>query len=204
MRRRSFSAWRATFSMRTRFQSTYEVHTDRAPRWILVRRLCTGVRARATRSPARAGPPPLVCTVKSRREVSSTALSSAYLRNLTRYHPSRRPSRSRREIAAALRGDRDLLEELQLVEDLAGAEGDAGQRLVAHGDRQVRFLSQQQVEPAQQGAPARQHDALVHDVGGQLGGRPLQARADRVDDGHDRLPQRLADLLVGDHDRLGY
>src|SRR6266436_9356364 len=154
MRRRSFSACRARFSARTRFQSAYEFQTDRAPWWALVRRFCTGVRASATRSPARAGPPPLVCTVRSRRDVSSTAMSSAYLRNLTPYHPRRRSSCSRRETAAALRGDRDLLEELQLVENLAGAEGHAGQRLVGHGDRQVRFLSQEQVEPAQEGAPA--------------------------------------------------
>jgi hypothetical protein len=43
--------------------------------------------------------------------------------------------------------------------------------------------------PAQQRAAAGQHDALVHDVGGQLGRRGLQGHLDRLDD----LPARLGD-----------
>ena len=70
------------------------------------------------------------------------------------------------------------------------------------GDGQVRLLPQQMIETAQQRAAAGEHDALVDDVRRQLRRRPLQTRAHRFHDGHHRLAQRLADLLVGDHDGL--
>jgi hypothetical protein len=59
------------------------------------------------------------------------------------------------------------------------------------------------VEPAEQGAAAGEHDALVHDVGGQLGRGAVQGVLDGVDDLVDRLLDRLADLLGADGDRLG-
>src|SRR5207247_5404411 len=55
---------------------------------------------------------------------------------------------------------------------------------------------------AQQRASTRQHDALVDDVRGELGRGALEADAHRFDDLVDRLEQRVADLLVGDLDRL--
>src|SRR5207245_862019 len=64
--------------------------------------------------------------------------------------------------------DGHLLEQIELVEHLAGSERDAGERVLALGHRQVGFLAQQVVKAAQQRPAAGQHDALVHDVGGQL------------------------------------
>ena len=61
------------------------------------------------------------------------------------HHPCPRLLPRARPPGAALGGDRDFLEEIQLVENLAGAESDAGQRVVSHGDGQVRFLSKQEV-----------------------------------------------------------
>src|SRR6266850_638781 len=52
-------------------------------------------------------------------------------------------------------------------------------------------------------AAARDHDALVDDVGRELGWRTFKAGANGLHYRHHRLPQRLADLLVGDHDGLG-
>src|SRR5690349_2490328 len=132
------------------------------------RRLWTGVTAIVTSSPARPVPPPRVWTVNSRRETSSTASRIPYLPTLTAPSPLRpigaRPARGRRS-----GGDRHFLEKLQLVQNLAGAQRHAGQRIVADRDRQIRLLSQQQIEAAQQRSAAGEHDPLVHDVGGQLG-----------------------------------
>ena len=47
----------------------------------------------------------------------------------------------------------------------------------------------------QKSAAARQHDALLHDVRGQLGRRAVEGDLDSVDDGRDRLLDRSADLL---------
>ena len=44
--------------------------------------------------------------------------------------------------------------------------------------------------------PPGQHDALVDDVGGQLGRGVLERDLDRLDDRADRLGQRLGDLAL--------
>ena len=64
------------------------------------------------------------------------------------------------------------------------------------------LLAQQHVEVLEQGAAAGQHDALVDDVRGELGRRPLEGDQHGLDDGVDRLGQRLADLVGVDHDGL--
>src|SRR5690242_10510077 len=125
-------------------------------------RLWTGVTATVTRSPARPVPPPRVCTVRSSRDTSSTASRIPYLRTLTAPSPLR-PISARLARGRRSGGDRHFLEKLELVQHLAGAERHAGEGVVPDRDREIRLLSQEQVQAAQQRASAGQHDALVHD-----------------------------------------
>ena len=69
----------------------------------------------------------------------------------------------------------------------AGAERDAGQRIVGDGDRQAGLVAQHLVEPLEQRAAAGQHDALVDDVGGKLRRGVLERDAHALDDRADRL-----------------
>src|SRR3546814_1741665 len=50
---------------------------------------------------------------------------------------------------------------------------------------------------------AGEGDALLHDVGGQLGRRLVEGDLHRIGDGGHRLLHRLTDLLGGGDDRLG-
>ena len=59
------------------------------------------------------------------------------------------------------------------------------------------------VEAGQQGSPAGEDDAAVHDVAGELRRRLVQCGLHRIDDRVDGLLDGFADLRVADHDRLG-
>src|SRR5262245_7796692 len=100
------------------------------------------------------------------------------------------------------RRSRDPLQELDLVEGAAEAEDHARGRIRGDLHRELRLLAEEPVEPAQERAAARENDAGVDDIRGQLRGRPLQARADRLDDGRDALAKSLADLFLVEHDRF--
>ena len=67
-------------------------------------------------------------------------------------------------------------------------------------DRHLGRLGDAPVEAGQQGAAAGQDDALVHDVGDELGRRLLDRVLDRVDDLLDGRLDRLADLVGADLD----
>src|SRR5256885_12070064 len=68
-------------------------------------------------------------------------------------------------------------------------------------NRQAGLLLQQHVEPADQRAAARHHDAAIHDVAGQLRWGDLQRAPEGVDDLLNRLLDRLADFAgVHAHD----
>ena len=56
-------------------------------------------------------------------------------------------------------------------------------------------FSQALLEAGQEGAAARQDDAAIHDVRGQLGRGLVQGRLDGVEDLADRLVEGAADLL---------
>src|ERR1051325_1411182 len=116
--------------------------------------LCTGVvtMASASEAPAMC---PRIWSVRSSRQTAATVPSSTIARIFT---VDPRTNGSGR--------DGHLLEQVQLVEHLAGSQRHAGERILALRDRQVRFLAQEMIEAAQQRAAAREHDALVHDVGG--------------------------------------
>src|SRR5664280_1408050 len=105
--------------------------------------------------------------------------------------------------SASRGGDQDLLEGLELLETLPASDGHAVQRITGHHDGHAGLLGEPTVQPVQEGAAPGQHDALLHDVGGQLRRGPVQGHLDRVDDGRYRLVDRLADLLSGDDHRLG-
>jgi hypothetical protein len=92
---------------------------------------------------------------------------------------------------------------LEVLEDLAGAEHHAGERVLRHPNVEVRHLAQEQVQPTQQGSTAGQEDSAVHDIGGQLGGCALQILPQRVDDVADRLLQSLPDLDARDAQGAG-
>ena len=61
---------------------------------------------------------------------------------------------------------------------------------------QAGLLAQEHVEVLEQRAAAGEHDALVDDVGGELGRRLLEREEHGLDDGVDRLAERLADLVA--------
>src|SRR5215470_9235782 len=191
-RSRCASSRSRRLSLRTFFQSRYVPQTPRVARLMRARTVCTGVVTTASASeasPAR----PRICSVRSIRQTPAMMPSSANARILTST-----PWRLLR-----LRGDRDLLQQIELVQHLARPERDARQRIFARRHRQVGLLPQQVIEAPEQRAAARDHDAFVHDVGCELWRRALQAGANGLYDRHHGLPQRFADLLVGDHDRLG-
>src|SRR4051812_23836374 len=66
--------------------------------------------------------------------------------------------------AIAVRTAVRAMDRLELLERPAGADGDAGQRRLRAVRRHLGLLAQALVEPLQERAPAREHDAAVHDV----------------------------------------
>src|SRR5215210_4835436 len=93
--------------------------------------------------------------------------------------------------------------ELLFLERPAGAERNAGQRVVGDRDGKAGFIAQHFVEALQQRPAAGQHDALVANIGGEFGRSILECDADALDDGPDRLGQRFGDLALVDRDFLG-
>ncbi|EGJ77410.1 putative cell shape-determining protein MreB [Streptomyces sp. Tu6071] len=105
------------------------------------------------------------------------------------------------ELAARLRVQH-LLERLELLDALAGAERHGVERVLGDVDRHPGLAAQPLVEAAQQGAAPGENDAPVHDVTGELGRALVERRLDRVDDRVDRFLDRLAHLARRDHDGL--
>ena len=90
-----------------------------------------------------------------------------------------------------------------LVQTFAGPEHDARKRVGGDVDGHAGLARDQAVQSAQEGAAAGQHDAAVHDVGGQFGGRVFQRFFDGLDDGIDRVRDGLAHLLRRDDGLAG-
>src|SRR5215203_6106834 len=76
--------------------------------------------------------------------------------------------------------DRNLPEQIEVREHLAGAEYDCRQRILGDLHRQSGFVTQTLVEPLQQRAAAAQHDATIADVGRELWWNALECVADRL------------------------
>src|SRR5579871_104652 len=99
--------------------------------------------------------------------------------------------------------DRDLAEELEVGEHLAGSKDYGGQRVVGDGDREAGFFADALVEVLDESASTGEDDAAVGDIGGELGRGALEGYADGVDDGGDALGEGFAYLRVLDGDGLG-
>ena len=89
-----------------------------------------------------------------------------------------------------------LLHDLEHLEAAAGADGDAGERRLGELGRHLRLVAKALVEAGEERAAAGEDDAAVHDVGGELGRRLVEGRADRVQDLADGLLERVADLVA--------
>src|SRR2546426_2811033 len=100
--------------------------------------------------------------------------------------------------------DRDLAQEVEVIQHLPRAQDDRGLRVVRHRDGEAGLLAEALVEVLELRAAAGQDDSLVHDVRGQLRGGLLQSDAHGLNDVGDRFRERLADLLIGNHQGLGY
>src|SRR5918994_614240 len=100
------------------------------------------------------------------------------------------------------RREQDALQRVELLQRLAGADGNSVQGVGRYDDRHAGLVVQAGVEAVEQRTAAGQADALVHDVGGQLGRRLVERDLDGVDDGRDRLLDRLTDLVGRGDDRL--
>src|SRR3954471_16451975 len=84
---------------------------------------------------------------------------------------------------------------IDVLECPPGTDHDAEQRVVGDLDRHAGFVSEPSVDAGEQCASTSDHDALFHDVGGELRWRLVEGGLDRVDDGRQRLGQCLAHLL---------
>src|SRR2546427_8657864 len=66
--------------------------------------------------------------------------------------------------------DRDLAQEVEVIQHLPRAQDDRGLRVVRHRDGEAGLLAEALVEVLELRAAAGQDDSLVHDVRGQLRG----------------------------------
>ena len=82
-----------------------------------------------------------------------------------------------------------------MVERLAASEDDRADGIVGHHHGEARLLAQEDVQVGQEGAASGEDDALVDDVGRELGRRLLQRQEDGLDDRVRRLGQRFPDLV---------
>ncbi len=103
----------------------------------------------------------------------------------------RAPVRRRRR-APELPGHAQAVE---VVERLAGADGDAGQRRLGAIDGHPRLLGDEIVEAADERASAGEQDPVAGDVGGQLGRGLLERVADPLQDLAQRAGDRRPHLL---------
>src|SRR5467141_3475190 len=98
-------------------------------------------------------------------------------------------------------GAADLAEDVQLLQRLAGADHDGREGILREEDREPGFLTEERIQVLEQRAAAREHDAAVCDVARQLGRGALQRHLHRLDDGVDRLGERVADLVRAHRER---
>src|SRR2546429_9717915 len=84
---------------------------------------------------------------------------------------------------------------LELVERLAGAQHDAGQRGLRPSDLEPRFGTDPLVDPAEQRSAAGEDDPPIADVGGELGRGAFERVLDGGDDPLDRSVKGVAELF---------
>ena len=90
--------------------------------------------------------------------------------------------------------DRDLPQQLEVAQHLAGTQHHAAQRIIRNRHRQSRFFADALVQILQQRAATRQNDAAVADVGIVLtGGGALLKNLDKRIREETGLPVSIAD-----------
>src|SRR5690606_27294608 len=99
-----------------------------------------------------------------------------------------------------LLGREATLDDVEVVEGNPGADGDAFERVVGNVAGYARFLREEFVDVAQHSAAAREHDAAVDDVGGELGRGLFEHRPNGVHDGPEAVLDRLCDLDAAERD----
>ena len=99
--------------------------------------------------------------------------------------------------------EENVLEGVELFERHARTERHGVQRIVGDDDGHAGLVFETGIEAMEISATAGQDDALLHDVGRQLGRRLVEGDLHGVDDGRDGLFDGLADLLGGRDDGLG-
>src|SRR5687768_9804971 len=136
---------------------------------------------------------------------SATSVMCDERRRLAKVHmragQSTRPYKST-SIASKLGRHRDLLEQVDLLEGHACTDHRAADRFFGVEHREAGLFAQEHVEVPEERGATREDDAAIDDVTGQLGGRTLEADADRLGDGVDGLGHRLSDFVRVALDRL--
>src|SRR5579862_2892427 len=103
---------------------------------------------------------------------------------------------SKPKIWSTLLFDRDLSQQLEIAEHLAGAENHAAKRVIRNGNRQTSLFPNPLIQVLQQCATTCEHNATIADIGRQLRRRAFQRHANRIHDGGDALTESLANLAV--------
>src|SRR5690606_11446386 len=137
------------------------------------------------------------------RTVRPVVGAYASISTIRRTRGDRPVRRNQNVVSSARLGVQHLLQRLELLDALAGAERHAVQRVLGDVDRHAGLTAQPFVEAAQQRSAAGQDDAPVHDVAGQLRRAFVEGRLHGVHDGVDGLLDRLAHFGGGDDDGLG-
>src|SRR5262249_22778528 len=78
--------------------------------------------------------------------------------------------------------DRDLLQELHVIERLAASENDCADRIVTHHYGEAGLFAKEHVEVREEGATTGEDDAFVDDVCCKLRGCLLERDEDSLDD----------------------
>src|SRR4051812_9804017 len=94
------------------------------------------------------------------------------------------------------------VDRVELLQRPAGADGDAGERALGQVHRHLRLGADPVGQALKQRSPAGEHDAAIHDVGGELGRRLVERLLDGVDDLRERRLEGTAHLGAREHHRL--
>src|SRR6478609_1942201 len=161
---------------------------------------CTG--AKTSRTALRTRPPTPLSPPRVSRVMRVIEVRTSRIRIVRRrfgHAEATVPAQLPRPLAGLL-GDQVL--EGGFLEVLPRAEHDRVERVLGDRDRHPCLGLEPAVETVEQRTAPRDHDALLHDVSGELGRRLVQCHLHRVDDRRHRLLDRLADLLGRHDDRL--
>src|SRR5215217_5336226 len=161
--------------------------------------LCTGEKT----SPAVERAPSMM-PLPRRSKVISVMDASTSRTSVVRRWPRRWNTAVDRCLSALLAAEETgATQRVELLERLPRPDGHRLEGVGGDVDRHAGLVLQAEVEPGEEGAAPGDHDALFHDVGGELGWRLVERGLHGVDDGRGGLVDGLTHLARGDGDRLG-